>query len=102
MDAMFRFEFGSRKWIKQTCSGGHAAWTFGHAAKRGQSIFAFGTGALSDAETPIEVSTACGIQPAGRQSDCAHCADHARASVVEQADIWVTFMLHTCVLHLVR
>ena len=55
MDKIYKFDFETRTWTKRTCMGGLDTWTFGHAAKRGTSIFALGTRALTEAETPVEV-----------------------------------------------
>ena len=55
MDALHVFDFEHRTWSKRACNGGHETWTFGHAVKRGRSLFALGTLALSEAETAVEV-----------------------------------------------
>ena len=43
MDRMFFFDFDSRTWSCRMCACLLPAWTFGHATKRGRSIFAFGS-----------------------------------------------------------
>ena len=43
MDRVFFFEFESRAWSCRMCAELLPPWTFGHATKRGRSIFAFGS-----------------------------------------------------------
>lgn len=43
MDRVFLFDFDSRTWSCRMCKNVQPQWTFGHAVKRGRSIFAFGS-----------------------------------------------------------
>lgn len=60
MDALYIFSFESQTWQKRACHGGHESWTFGHAARRGKFLYAFGTRRVADGtDSPIEVSVLC-------------------------------------------
>ncbi|CAL8470672.1 g10214 [Coccomyxa elongata] len=43
MDKVFFFEFESRQWSSRTCKDVLPQWSFGHATKRGRSVFAVGS-----------------------------------------------------------
>lgn len=43
MDKVFFFEFESRTWSARPCKDVLPSWSFGHATKRGRSIFALGS-----------------------------------------------------------
>lgn len=43
MDRVFFFDFESRTWSQRMCKDVLPTWLFGHATKRGRSIFAFGS-----------------------------------------------------------
>jgi hypothetical protein len=43
MDRVFFFDFESRTWSSRMCKDVLPSWVFGHATKRGRSIFAFGS-----------------------------------------------------------
>jgi hypothetical protein len=58
MDRVFFFDFDSRAWSCRMCAGLLPPWTFGHATKRGRSVFAFGSaqgeaGTLEVGSTPL-------------------------------------------------
>ncbi len=43
MDKVFFFEFESRQWTSRSCKDVLPQWLFGHATKRGRSVFAVGS-----------------------------------------------------------
>ncbi len=43
MDKVFFFEFESRQWSSRTCKDVLPQWSFGHATKRGRSVFTVGS-----------------------------------------------------------
>ena len=55
MDKAFFFDFESRTWSSRACKDVLPSWSFGHATKRGRSIFAIGSprGETSTLEVPL-------------------------------------------------
>lgn len=55
MDKAFFFDFESRTWSSRACKDVLPSWSFGHATKRGRSIFAVGSprGEIGTLEVPL-------------------------------------------------
>ena len=63
MDRVYFFDFDSRAWSCRMCTELLPPWTFGHATKRGRSIYAFGSpqGETGTLEVRRLTPSCCGI-----------------------------------------